>query len=364
MKIATIIGARPQFIKASAFSAAIKVHNQTSSYRLDEIIVHTGQHYDEEMSEIFFQELNIPKPHYNLGVGSSSHGVQTAEMLSGIEKILQKEIPDLVLVYGDTNSTLAGALAASKQNIPIAHIEAGLRSYNRRMPEEINRVLTDHISDLLFAPTQNAADNLIKEGIDSGKINVTGDIMLDVALRIAANSKLSNLSFLPGNALPKEYILATIHRAENTDNYERLQTIAAELGRIAKIRSVIMPLHPRTREALAGFNLLQKLESDIQILKPVGFLEMVALEKNAKIIITDSGGIQKEAFFQRVPCITCRTETEWIELVELGVNRLIEPETLFDGVQQTLSSSSENFPWDTPLYGDGNAAVKIIKAII
>lgn len=364
MKIVTVIGARPQFIKASAFSAALQIYNRTSSFRLNEVIVHTGQHYDVEMSEIFFQELNIPKPHYNLGVGSSSHGIQTAEMLSGIEKILLKEIPELILVYGDTNSTLAGALAASKLHMPVGHIEAGLRSYNRKMPEEINRVLTDHISDFLFAPTQNAADNLLREGIDSGKIHVTGDIMLDVALRITANSKLSDLTLFQEKTLPKSYILVTIHRAENTDSYERLHTIAEELSRIAKMKNVIMPLHPRTRVALANFGLLQRLESNVQIVKPVGFLEMAALEKNAAIIITDSGGIQKEAFFHRVPCITCRTETEWIELVELGVNQLTEPETLSDKVRQLLSASSEKLSWDTPVYGSGNAAAKIIRAII
>ncbi|WP_430934249.1 non-hydrolyzing UDP-N-acetylglucosamine 2-epimerase [Saccharicrinis sp. 156] len=352
MKIVTIIGARPQFIKAATISRLINGNND-----INEVIVHTGQHYDSNMSDIFFKELIIPKPYYNLGIGGGSHGQQTGLMLIEIEKILFKEKPDWVLVYGDTNSTLAGALAASKIHIPVIHVEAGLRSFNMRMPEEQNRILTDHISSVLFAPTKVAVENLAKEGITSNVVNV-GDVMYDAALfygELAGKNSnaLNDYGLYVGN-----YILTTVHRAENTDDTDRLKRIFSQLEEIARVEKVILPLHPRTKKALEGID-YDFGNSTISFINPVGYLDMVALEKNAKMIITDSGGVQKEAYFHKVPCLTLRDETEWVETVEAGCNHIIVDLSTIVKQYEKLTKQTLNF--DKNLYGKGNCAQLIIN---
>lgn len=356
-KIVTIVGARPQFIKAAAVSRVLR-----SSPGTTEILVHTGQHYDSNMSEVFFDELEIPQPDYHLGIGSGTHGSQTGKMLEAIEAVLIQEQPNWVLVYGDTNSTLAGALAAAKLHIPVAHVEAGLRSFNRQMPEEINRVLTDHSSDILFAPTETAVKNLLHEGIAEQRIHLVGDVMYDAALYYGAKADthsqiLSNLGLSP-----KGYILATIHRAENTDDSLRLQAIFQGLIQVAQEIPVVLPLHPRTRKALERENLFLEVSKSLVIIEPVGYLDMVMLEKNACLIATDSGGVQKEAFFYRVPCVTLREETEWVELVEMGWNCLVpsrEPNMIFKHIQALI----KNFPLreqsNIKLYGEGDTATLI-----
>jgi UDP-GlcNAc3NAcA epimerase len=315
MKILTIVGARPQFIKLAPFSKVLRENG------INEIIVHTGQHYDENMNDLFFKELEIPEPDYNLGIGSGNHGEQTGRMLIEIEKVILKENPDLVIVYGDTNSTLAGALAASKLHIKLAHVEAGLRSFNKRMPEEINRVLTDHVSDILFCPTQTAVENLKNEGITKG-VYLVGDVMFDALLHFSKISDMKSNILERLNIKPKEYYLATIHRAENTDNYERLKNILIAFSKMDE--KVVFPIHPRTRKMISYYGLGDLLENDnVKVIDPVGYLDMLKLEKNAKAILTDSGGVQKEAFWLKVPCITLRDETEWVETVNLGWNRLV-----------------------------------------
>jgi UDP-N-acetylglucosamine 2-epimerase len=315
MKILTVVGARPQFIKLAPLSKILRENG------INEIIVHTGQHYDENMNDLFFKELEIPEPDYNLGIGSGNHGEQTGKMLIEIEKIILKENPDLVIVYGDTNSTLAGALAASKLHIKLAHVEAGLRSFNKRMPEEINRVLTDHVSDILFCPTQTAVENLKNEGITNG-VYLVGDVMFDALLHFSKISDMKSVILERLNIKPKEYYLTTIHRAENTDNYERLKNILTAFSKMDEI--VVFPIHPRTRKMISYYGLDGFLENDnVKVIDPVGYLDMLKLEKNAKAILTDSGGVQKEAFWLKVPCITLRDETEWIETVNLGWNRLV-----------------------------------------
>lgn len=360
MKLVTIIGARPQFIKAAPFSEAFRKNNT-------EILVHTGQHYDENMSDIFFEELKIPKPDYNLGIGSGGHGEQTGKMLAGIEKILMEEKPDGLLVYGDTNSTLAGALAASKIHIPVFHVEAGLRSYNKSMPEEQNRILTDHISDLLFVPTQTAVDNLEKEGIKDKVIN-TGDIMYDAVLR---NTTISEEKYGNGKWLEEineennlnlsikegEYYLATIHRAENTDDMNKLKTIFASLNESDK--PIIMPLHPRTRKLVEN----EKIDTkNIIIIKPVGYLLMLYMTKHAGMVVTDSGGLQKEAYFLGTPCTTLRDQTEWVETLKDNWNVLSSINK-----DEILKKISRKDNFDTKkksdAFGDGNAAQKISDAI-
>lgn len=361
MKLLTIIGARPQFIKAAPFSEEFRKNNE-------EILVHTGQHYDANMSDIFFRELGIPIPDYNLGVGSGNHGKQTAKMLEGIEEILLKEKPDGILVYGDTNSTLAGALAASKLHIPVFHVESGLRSYNKLMPEEQNRILTDHISDILLCPTQTAVDNLKKEGITTGVIN-TGDIMYDTVLRNIdiANEKYSNgLCFQEivkenGNLdkfAEKGYYLATIHRAENTDNIEKLANIFKAFSELDK--PVLLPLHPRTKKLIKNLNVDLK---NIIIIKPVGYLLMLYLISNAYMVVTDSGGLQKEAYFLRTPCTTLRDQTEWIETLENEWNILsdINVEEIKAKVKRELICLQHPQPKS---FGDGNAASRICEAIV
>jgi UDP-GlcNAc3NAcA epimerase len=318
MKLVTVIGARPQFIKAAPVSRALRAHGG-----IQEFLLHTGQHYDANMSQVFFDELEIPRPDLDLQVGSGSHAEQTARMLTGIEAALLREKPDRVLVYGDTNSTLAGALAAAKLQLPVAHVEAGLRSFNPRMPEEINRVLTDHCADLLLAPTRAAVANLRREGVPDERIALVGDVMYDAALfyaeRAAQRSRiLSDLALEPGR-----YVLATVHRAENTDVPGRLAAILEGLGEIAREEPVVLPLHPRTRARIGSAS--QSALRRLRVIDPVGYLDMVLLERHAALIATDSGGVQKEAYFHGVPCVTLRDETEWVELVELGWNRLAPP---------------------------------------
>lgn len=350
MKVLTVVGARPQFIKAAPLSRVIR-------QEAEEILVHTGQHYDKTMSEIFFEELNIPVPEYNLHVGSKSHGAQTGEMLNKVEEVLLKEKPDCVLVYGDTNSTLAGALAAAKLHIPVAHVEAGLRSFNRRMPEEINRVLTDHMSEWLFCPTQTAVQHLATEGITKG-VHLCGDVMLDA---VKYNSRLANekSSILQELGLSAgSYILITLHRAENTDDPARLREIIGAINELPM--PAVLPLHPRTRGKLAQYG-LEISNPRVQLIEPVGYLDMLQLEVHANKILTDSGGVQKEAFFAQVPCITMRDETEWTETVTLGTNLLVgaDQAKILEAVHQfTVDFSSVE-----PVFGDGHAAEKILQQL-
>lgn len=357
MELVTIIGARPQFIKAATISRAIKNYSNVK-----ETIVHTGQHYDANMSEVFFEELEIPKPDFHLGIGGGTHGMQTGKMLESIESVLIEKKPDFVLVYGDTNSTMAGSLAAAKLHIPVAHVEAGLRSFNRKMPEEINRILTDHISTLLFTPTQTAVNNLIKEGIDQNKIVNVGDVMFDAALFYGSRVEPSSSEFKSLNLTEKEFILTTIHRAENTDDKDRLRKIFISLERVAKNTVVVLPLHPRTKKQLESIN-FDFQSTSLSFISPVGYLDMVLLEKYAAAIVTDSGGVQKEAYFHKTPCVTLRNETEWTELVENGFNVLLKdleklPETIKEITSKEMPFSNSS------LYGTGNAAGEIIETIL
>jgi len=353
MKIVTIIGARPQFIKMAPVSKELRKH-------FNEVIIHTGQHYDYEMSKIFFEQLNIPKPDYYLGVGSGPHGYQTGEMIKRIEKVLIKEKPNLVLVYGDTNSTLAGALAAVKLHIKVAHVEAGLRSFDKKMPEEINRVIADHISDLLFCPTKTAVKNLRNEGIKNG-VYLTGDVMFDALLtNIKIAEQKSKILEKLGLKL-KNYYLATVHRAENTDNRKNLENIINAF--IESEELIVFPAHPRTIKFLKIYKLLNKIENadNIFLIKPVSYLDMLMLEKNAKKIITDSGGVQKEAYFLKVPCITLRNRTEWIETVEDGWNILVgaNRERIIKAIKEFEPQGKTYFY----RFGNGKASKKISKII-
>ncbi len=358
MKIVTVIGARPQFIKAAVVSRWLR---QTPGCQ--EILVHTGQHYDENMSDVFFQELEIPMPAYHLGVGSGGHGAQTGRMLEAIETVLHETKPDKLMVYGDTNSTLAGALAAAKLHIPVAHVEAGLRSFNRRMPEEINRVVADHLATWLFAPTEAAVANLQNEGIADDKVCLVGDVMYDAAIYYGSRTRADTLDKL--GLQSKHYVLATIHRAENTDAGGRLRDVFAGLNAIAGDVPVVLPLHPRTRAALTREKLLDSCSPNLRLLDPLGYLDMVMLEKHASVIATDSGGVQKEAFFHRVPCVTLRDETEWVELVQLGWNRLVPPidaETIQAGVMQSLHDTKKHSA-PAHLYGGGQAGESITRLL-
>jgi len=316
-KIITVIGARPQFIKAAPLSKAIKA---TSG--LKEILVHTGQHYDANMSDVFFKEMGIPKPDINLNVGSGSHAEQTGAIMKGLETAMISTKPDMVLIYGDTNSTLAGAIAAAKLNIPIAHVEAGLRSFNRAMPEEVNRIVADKLSAILFCPTQTAVDNLRKEGMIRNVFE-TGDVMYDAAIAFSKVAEKKSRIVRDLSLTEKAYILVTIHRAENTDVLKRLSNILKALSKLAAKGTVVFPMHPRTRKVIEK-NGLVPLLGKIKVVDPVGFLDMVSLEKNAGLIMTDSGGVQKEAYFHRVPCVTLRDETEWVETVKAGWNTLAD----------------------------------------
>lgn len=364
MKIVTVVGARPQFVKTATVSRAIREYNrQSDAQPIHEVIVHTGQHYDENMSQVFFDELDIPRPDYNLGVGGGTHGAMTGRMLEQIEHVLMAESPDWLLIYGDTNSTLAGALAASKLHIPVAHVEAGLRSFNMRMPEEVNRILADRVSALLFCPTETAVENLRREGVMEG-VHLVGDVMYDASLfyRDMAREKSSVLEEM---ALNKgEYVLVTCHRAENTDDPERMKNIVRAMEHIAKDIRVVFPLHPRTRKALLELGMLEELEKNVSVVPPVSFLDMVRLEECARVIVTDSGGVQKEAYFFGVPCITMRDETEWVETVDSGLNVLVGAQ--FD----LLVSCFEEMRREASLhdghacYGDGMAGQKIVQHIM
>jgi UDP-N-acetylglucosamine 2-epimerase len=366
MKIATIVGARPQFIKAAAVSRAIREFNSINDeQQILEVIIHTGQHYDNNMSRVFFDELKIPLPDYNLGIGSGSHGFQTGRMLEATEKILLTEQPDWVLVYGDTNSTLAGSLAAAKLHIPVAHVEAGLRSYNRNMPEEINRVLTDHLSELLFCPTEASVHNLNSEGITKQGIHLVGDVMYDAALFYQDKAQQVSRVLEQLDLNKQDFILATIHRAENTDDPVRLSSIFQGLNLVAREIPVTVPLHPRTRNLLQKDNMLTGLSENIQIIDPVSYFDMSMLEKNARLIVTDSGGVQKEAFFYRVPCVTLRDETEWVELVDWGWNQLLEPSSpsfICKRIKYALSDNREKRNPDNA-YGGGQASAAIVSIL-
>jgi len=378
IKILTIVGARPQIIKAAALSRAIRTE---FTGKINELILHTGQHYDSNMSDVFFEELQIPKPDYNLNVGSGSHGKQTALMLSGIEEILLKEKPNALLVYGDTNSTLAGSLAASKIHIPVIHVEAGLRSWNKSMPEEVNRILCDNVSTLLFSPTKTGFKNLLDEGIgeetNSGSAGIDnpfiyhcGDVMYDNSLYFAAVANKNN-NYLINLGLEKnKFLLATIHRDNNTDNVSRLQSIFEGLDEISKKYKykVVIPLHPRTKklletEAYSSVKILMEKNEFFQIIPPASFLEMILLESNCRLVLTDSGGVQKEAFFFQKPCIILRPETEWVELLETGSALIADADTeRIVGAFEDLNSKNDlKFP---DLFGDGKASTFICEQII
>lgn len=353
MHILTIVGARPQLIKAALVSAALAKQN------LSEHILHTGQHFDYRMSEVFFDELNLPTPTWHLGLGGLSHGAMTGRMLEHIEAILQTQKPRWVLVYGDTNSTLAGALAAAKLGIPVAHVEAGMRSFNRQMPEEINRILTDHLATLLFVTSASAADLLLREGISQG-IHTVGDVMYDAVLHFRSVAKRTNILDHLG-LYPKRYALVTVHRQENTDHPERLVAICTALNQLAKEMPLVFPLHPRTRQRLEAAGI--SLDASILQTEPLSYLEMLALEEQSRIILTDSGGIQKEALYLGVPCITLRDETEWTETVAAGWNYLtgVDSNRIQQAVERILGKD-----WQTPppqLYGDGKAATKIASIL-
>lgn len=357
MKVLTVVGARPQFIKAATVSRIIRNTRQVS-----EVIVHTGQHYDRNMSDVFFKELDIPRADIHLGIGSATHGRQTGRMLESIEQSMLKVKPDWVLIYGDTNSTLAGALAAAKLGIPIAHVEAGLRSFNRTMPEETNRVVADHVSDLLFAPTKTAVENLRREGMPLKRIANVGDVMYDAARFYAGVARTHSTVIDRFKLTARGYILATVHRAENTDDPARLKAIFEALQRVSRELPVILPLHPRTKAVLERLGL--KSHAGIRLIPPVGYLDMVMLESHAQTIVTDSGGVQKEAYFHKVPCITLRGETEWVELVEAGWNRLLPAST--PALSAKLASAVFGFrrPARAPrLYGSGRAAELVVDRL-
>ncbi|MDL4839762.1 non-hydrolyzing UDP-N-acetylglucosamine 2-epimerase [Aquibacillus rhizosphaerae] len=354
MKVLTVVGARPQFIKSCMLSKEMKSNLQTS-----EVIVHTGQHYDDNMSSIFFEQLNLAKPDYYLGVGSHTHGKQTGTMLVELEAIMMSVKPDVVLVYGDTNSTLAGSLAAAKLHIPIAHVEAGLRSYNKKMPEEINRLITDNLSNWLFCPSPSAAENLKKEGIEKG-VYVTGDIMYDSVLYFK-NIALQTSTILEDLSLTKKkYYLATIHRAENTDDPDRLKSILKALQKLEM--DVVLPLHPRTKSKLITFNYSHLISSShIKIVDPLNYFDMLTVASQAQLILTDSGGLQKEAYMLEVPCITLRDETEWVETIHSGWNYL----TGADTKKIIESVKTIEIPQKYPrLFGDGTTSKKINEILI
>ena len=349
MKVVSIVGARPQFIKASPLSRELRLRHH-------EILVHTGQHYDRDMSDVFFEELGMPVPDYHLGIGSGPHSAQTGAMLAAIETVLQKESPDAVIVYGDTNSTLAGALAAAKLHLPVAHVEAGLRSFNRRMPEEINRVVTDHLSAWLLAPSEVSRQQLAQEGIVQG-VHVVGDIMVD-ALHLHGPRAAERSEALARHQLRAgTYYLATVHRAENTDEGGNLRQIFDALG--ALDRPVILPLHPRTEKRMAELGVA--IGANVQVLAPQGYLDMLALQRGAACVLTDSGGIQKEAYYLRVPCVTLRTETEWVETVATGWNTLVgtDPERILAAVARRPAPGTPH----PDLYGDGMTAGRIVEIL-
>lgn len=351
MKLLTVLGARPQFIKAAPVSLSLRESGHT------EFLVHTGQHYDDKLSQVFFEEMELPEPALNLGVGSGPHGWQTGQMLMGLEEVMRKERPDVVLVYGDTNSTLAGALAACKLGLRLAHIEAGLRSFNRTMPEEHNRVLTDHCSDWLFCPTQTACDNLAREGITEG-VRLVGDTMYDALLQFARRAEQKRSMILGQLGVePGRYLLATLHRPYNVDVGENLLSVLRAFGEMDE--TIIFPVHPRTRQRIAGLGV--KVAANVRMIEAVGYQEMLVLEQHARLILTDSGGMQKEAYFFGIPCVTLRPETEWIETVEAGWNVLAGAD--HDSILKAVAKA--DWPTTAPpgLFGDGRAAQKILHAL-
>lgn len=350
--ILTVVGARPQFVKAAAVSRILR-----AQAGVREILLHTGQHYDGNMSAVFFEELSIPDPDIHLGIGSGFHGAQTAGMLEGIERALLQDRPTWLLVYGDTNSTLAGALAGAKLGVPVAHVEAGLRSFNPAMAEEINRVVADHVSRRLFAPTNAAVANLQREGIPAERVTLSGDVMYDAAIRYGAQAERKSRILRTLGVAPRSYALATVHRAENTDDPGRLDTILSGLQRVAESIPVVLPLHPRTRKAL------RKPYEPVTLIDPVGYLDMVQLEKNARIVATDSGGVQKEAFFHRIPCVTLRSETEWTELVRAGWN-VLAPLDSAESVCRTILDNLDRAGESIQPYGDGHAAERIVGLLL
>jgi UDP-GlcNAc3NAcA epimerase len=348
VKIVSVVGARPQFIKAATVSRHLRRAHQ-------EVLVHTGQHYDEQLSDIFFAELDLPAPDHHLGVGSAPQGRQTAQMLERLEEVLLQEKPERVLVYGDTNSTLAGALAAVKLHIPLAHVEAGLRSYDRRMPEEINRVLTDHCADLLFCPSATAVENLAREGITAG-VHLVGDVMYDSLLQQLPDERAARETLSQQGLSPREYVLVTVHRAANTDDPARLGAILRALAELEL--PAVFPIHPRTRKAMAAAGLSPA--PNVRLREPLGYREMLSLERHARTILTDSGGVQKEAFFLGVPCVTLRDETEWPETVECGWNVLAGADR-----ERIVAAAKRPAPQgERPLlFGDGHAAEKIVRSL-
>ncbi len=354
MRILTVIGARPQFIKASMLSKAFA---QDPGKSVEELIVHTGQHYDENMSEIFFRQMGIPHPARQLALGGGSHGAMTGRMLEALESAMLELKPDAALVYGDTNSTLAGALAAAKLHIPVIHVEAGLRSFNKAMPEEINRILTDHVSSLLLCPTKLAVKNLADENVRKG-VHLVGDVMYDAALFFGEIAKKQSTLAAKLGLTPKSFILATVHRAENTDSPERLRNLLSGLQEISKNDRIVLPLHPRTGKRISELG-LDSLMKGITLTEPLPFLDMVALESQAKLILTDSGGVQKEAYFHKVPCVTLRSETEWVETVESGWNRLS------DGTPEDLAKAVKASAPGKPIseYGNGHAAEEMLALL-
>ena len=357
MKVLTVIGARPQFIKAAVVSNALRARN------IEEFLVHTGQHFDENMSKVFFDEMGISEPQANLGISGGTHGKMTGEMLVEVEKLVIEQKPDWVLVYGDTNSTLAGSLASSKLNVPCAHVEAGLRSDNRNMPEEINRILTDHASDLLFAPTKTAFNRLLSEGIAEEKIVRTGDVMLDAAITFQKIALANSTILSDLNLTEQSFSLCTMHRAENVDNPKILEWIVNGLNENSKEMPIVLPLHPRTKAKLNEFGLFKKISPAIKLIPPVGFLDILVLQSSSSLIITDSGGMQKEAFFQRKPCVTLRAETEWVELLQDGHNRLAIP--IIDSIKEkSVDAMEANIDWSVDLYGDGHSSETITDSLI
>lgn len=352
MKIVSIVGARPQFIKAAPVSIALRKQHQ-------ELLLHTGQHYDDNMSRIFFEELEIPRPDTNLEVGSESHARQTAAIMIGVENYLEQNNPDLVLVYGDTNSTLAGAVAAAKMHIKIAHVEAGLRSFNRIMPEEINRIVADKVADILFCPTVTAVNNLKSEGITNGVFQI-GDVMYDAALKFAPIAEHQSQMLEKLSLEPKSYLLLTLHRAENTDSYQNLGNIVEAIVQSEKL--IVFPVHPRTVKILKEYQFYEKLAQaeKIILIEPVSFIDMIKLERNAQKILTDSGGVQKEAYFYQVPCLTLRHETEWVETVQDGLNCLVGAQ-----VEKILTAMNDFSPNSEQHghYGDGQASEKLVEVL-
>ncbi len=379
MKIFSIVGARPQFVKAAVISRAIARFNQQNGQgHMQEVLIHTGQHYHGKMSDLFFQELELPEPRYNLGIHHERHGAMTGRMIEALEDLFFRERPDVVVVYGDTNSTLAGALAASKLGIPIAHVEAGMRSFIREMPEEINRVVTDSLSTFLFCPTETSMRNLEREGMEvspsreflrlpdmrdrrQGIVIKTGDVMFDAFLHYRWMAKARS-RILGRIGSPKgQYILATVHRAENTDNQERLSAILDALNALAREFPVVWPLHPRTEKALKGIDM--RISPDILLLEPLGYLDMITLETHASLIVTDSGGVQREAYFSQVPCVILREETEWPELIEAGCSILAGADTgkILSAVSSLLDRELHHFYWYA--LGDGKAGDRIVSIL-